>query len=119
MAEAPPSSAPVTLRLIEQYLTAMGHGDHFLRDSVIEERLDSEKISTKTLFDALQIAHDPNHPLFCNLQLNVSEQMTLINKLVGILTNASGFRRVMQTAARNSNDNPYQFILGLLQFIRG
>ena len=115
---APSSYAPVTTSFIQQYLTAMGYGEHFLRDSIIKNRLDSGNLSAQTVFNALQIAHDPNHPFFFDSPLNISQQMTLINKLVGIFINASGFRKFIQTAARNSNDDPYQLIREILRFIR-
>ena len=113
------SSVPVTINSIQQYLTAMGHGEHFLRDSIIESRLDSGKLSAQTVFNALQIAHDSNHPFFVNLPLNIFEQVTLINKLVGIFINASGFRKTIQTAAINSNDDPCQLIRQILRLVRG
>ena len=117
------SASPVTIDTIRQYLRERGHINNewarqSLNDLNTQNRLNSANLSAKTLLIALQIAHNPNHPLLERLGVKDNEHEPLIARLAGIVMSKVGFRSSIKTLALNANDNPDQLITNLLQYVR-
>ena len=111
------SSLPVSISTIRQYLYEKELPHDGLIDLTIQYRLNVANISADTLFDALQIAHTPAHPVLTALGVSDYHREALIYRLVGIFNHKAGFRGSIRTAAQNCNNNPADLIAAILQNI--
>ena len=121
IADAGPSSAAhVTIDTIKDYLREKGNldSDLSLKDTTIENRLNSTNISAKTLFDAIKIACNPDHPLLSTLSINPYQRYELINRLGRIVSYKQGFRQEIKSAMQKSNNDPEQLIANILNHLR-
>ena len=114
------ATSAVTLETIQYYLRERSDFQQtFLKDTTLENRLDSVKLSAATLLAALEIVYAPSHPIFIRFGARTNERDALISRLVGIMTNKSGVRGPMRTIIKNSNDNSTRLIEGILHYVRG
>ena len=92
--------------------------DSFLREETVQARLQSGNLSPQTLFAALQIAHDENHPLLVGLGVKKRDFASLKHRLAGIAMSSHGFLSPIRVAAQNANNDPGQLIANILDHIR-
>ena len=78
----------------------------------------SANLSAETLLTALKTAYDTDHPLLATLSVNAHERSGLISRLAGIVTNTGGFKKGIKAALHNSNNNPEQLIINILNYLR-
>ena len=116
----PPSASQVTIATIKDYLRDKGHlhSDASLKDTTIENRLNSTNISRETLLNAIKTACNPDHPLLATLSINPYERYELINRLDGIVSHKQGFRQEIRSAMQKSNNDPEQLIANILNHLR-
>ena len=117
-ATLPLAAAPVSIATIRQYLRDQGHPNGHIRDATVESRLFSTNLSAETLLTAIQIAHDANHALLVRLGVSLNDRIILIARLNGIVLTSQGFFTGMRKAVKRANNDPYQLIACILEYLR-
>ena len=113
-------TSAVTVETIRFYLSARpDFWQTFLKDSTIQNRLNSLTLSPATLLAALEIAYAPSHPIFTRFGARNNEREALVSRLVGIMTNVAGLRGPMRTIIANSNDDSTRLVESVFQYVRG
>lgn len=107
-----------TIDEIKDYLRQLGLQCDDLKYKTIINRLDLTNLSAETLFNAIKTANDANSPLLANLAVNGYERSELINRLAETVARRYGFREGIRAAIDNSNNNPHQVIINLLDYLR-
>ena len=115
--DATSSAAPVTVNTIRAYLRARG-GVEGVSETTLQNRLYSADLSAETLFFALQVLADADHPLLSQLNMGNKDRDKVMYRLTGIAMNKSGFLEPIRNVAKNAQDNPEQLIANMLEYVR-
>ena len=108
-----------SIGLIRLFLLQNGYPpDSFLLERTVQARLQSGNLRSETLFAALQIANDANHPLLVRLGVKRRDFKSLKHRLAGIVMSSHGFLSPIRVAAQNANNDPSQLITNILDYIR-
>ena len=119
VASASTATPQVTISAFKNYLSAMGYLDaDAVRLVTVANRLNKTDLRPQTLYDAMQILHQANHPLFAELNLTNQEIRELQHRIAGIVTNKGGFMLPMQKIFQECNNNPKQLIIDILAYVR-
>ena len=89
-----------------------------LYDYVIQNRLESANLSQATFIAAMQMIQTPNHPALVAMGVNNDERNTILDYLVAVMSHRRGFNQITLEAGQNADNNPHNFIAGIIQQIR-
>ena len=119
VASASTATPQVTISGFRDYLRAMGYQDaDAVRLVTVMNRLNRTDLRPQTLYDAMRILHQANHPLLTELNLTTQELRELQHRIAGIVTNKGGFMVPMQKIFHECNNNPKQLIIDMLAYVR-
>ena len=115
----PSSASQVNIDTVRQYLLEKGHSNtNYLKDRIVNNRINSANLDPGTLLSALQFVYDIRRPLPEGMTVSREDRAELIYRLAAVITNKSGFYEGTKVAAQNSNNDPEKLITNFLQYMR-